>query len=687
MMQEQEFTLSRLVIKNFLCFKDVDLDFADKDIVGILARYRENKSRSNRAGKSSIGDAVDFLLSGLHRGSVLSELVHIGEQAGYIEGVFTDGKKDFTVKRGFDVKSTSSLEVDWITKQEEAQDAINKLFGISPKDLRLTNFLKQGDEQGFMKLKPAQQAEFMSQYMENTHWKEKYKKATEARNVLQQQLKDNNNLKKSLEGSVQVDETLHDLIAELEEKNINIKGVKTDLVDKLAVAREKVRTYAKDKKEREAELSAIQSQIDELHEELSEIEENESAFKTKSAELADVQASLKKLKNLPSETEISKKQTEAEISINDNKALIEAHNKNKGVCPIIKKSCSLISFSEKDIEKKRQKIRELADVISDCAAVSIKLEKRQRLLTKEAALKTAIQKLNFSEELKDKKNSELKKLEEKLEKLAVNKKNNKTQLNDQISDLETRISNLDEQIEKHDNKIVDYKIKISEAEKAREKIEKIDAENLVLQKKITRLNYVCFMFSPKGIPAQEIENAFGEIEDYLNQSLKKIGTGFTVSFSPDKEIKKKEPVCICGHNFVKGFRGAECPVCKTPRQWQKSEEINFKVNENGQQKGFHLDSGGGKQIISYAVKIAFTRYKRAIGKCRLNMLFLDEIDSALDSYLTENVIDSITKLLVQEMGFKQVIIVSHKEQIKSSVPHIIQVTRHDTKGYSTARFV
>ena len=134
------------------------------------------------------------------------------------------------------------------------------------------------------------------------------------------------------------------------------------------------------------------------------------------------------------------------------------------------------------------------------------------------------------------------------------------------------------------------------------------------------------MFSKYGIPSDEVDNSLGTIQDKVNMILKLSGLDLSMHFSPDKEIGGKEPVCICGHHFVKGHRG-DCPDCGMERQNKRKTEMNIKILENGKERKFKMDSGGGKTLIAFAVRIAINLIKREQGKMKLNMLFLDEVDA------------------------------------------------------------
>jgi DNA repair exonuclease SbcCD ATPase subunit len=72
--------------------------------------------------------------------------------------------------------------------------------------------------------------------------------------------------------------------------------------------------------------------------------------------------------------------------------------------------------------------------------------------------------------------------------------------------------------------------------------------------------------------------------------------------------------------------------------------------------------------------------KRQQSMCKLNMLFLDEVDTALDSHLAAQITNSITNVLTKKLGYAQILMVSHKEEVKNAVPHILKVTRKKTRS-------
>src|SRR5690606_31366367 len=125
---------------------------------------------------------------------------------------------------------------------------------------------------------------------------------------------------------------------------------------------------------------------------------------------------------------------------------------------------------------------------------------------------------------------------------------------------------------------------------------------------ITHLRYCAFMSGKGGIPSQEIENAFDEIEDETNFVLQKFGTNLAVQFNPDRELKTWEDSCLaCGQVFPNGQKSRECSSCGTERQRKRKDELTIKVLENGEEQNFAMESGGGKTLVSFSNRLALSR--------------------------------------------------------------------------------
>lgn len=684
----QTYKLKEIILENFGPFKNERLDFTGKDIIGILAEYADNPDRSNRAGKSFLTEAIRYNLTGLHRYKKETDLITRGEEYMLNTCIYEDSEGAlYTIRRGRDAKNKGVLNLDWIEKSRESQEAIDELFGISKEDFDLTSFFKQSETNGFMNLSPTEKTKFLMKWMDNEHWKIKEERVKEDLKEFKNDLKKNENTIEALSDR----ESKEALEIELASVKKEYKAVEKELTD---IHSKKSKTES-EKNEIIKNRNSLKEQVQELEDRIKKSKKAENyqdrlnkQIDSATEELVEYQDTLKKMK--VKEQDIDKLQTEMANKRSEYKNLNDKIKKLKenssGICPIINESCDRITCSEQDLNKlktNREKLKEEGEKLSKEIQKqdnfkSLK-ESVKRSKERVEQLKESIENLEEPESIKElekqikklKSNADSSKLETVREKLA--------EINEELSEVKNKEGSLSQ-------KIGSLNARIKNCDEANEKIERLYKQSQILRKKIEILQSVQLMFSKNGIPADEIENAFKEVEDDINFILKHLQTGLTVSFSPDKELSKWEPVCHCGFSYPKGFKKAACPDCGTPRYKQRKEEISLKIMENGVESDFEGDSGGGKSIISYAVRIALTMLKRRQNKCRLNMLFLDEVDSALDSHLAASITDSITKLLTKRLGYEQILMISHKEEIKNAIPYIIRVTKQDSIE-STAAFI
>ena len=200
------------------------------------------------------------------------------------------------------------------------------------------------------------------------------------------------------------------------------------------------------------------------------------------------------------------------------------------------------------------------------------------------------------------------------------------------------------------------------------------------------LKYVVFTFSKNGIPSQEIENAFTEVQDEINFVLGQFGTDMEIIFSADRELNDWEKSCVsCDFVFPKGYKKGECQECGTPRAKKRKDELQLKVMKAGREYGFYMESGGGKTILSLAIRVALTRLKLRKTGSQFRVLFMDEVDAPFDEENRDKFIQLVNNVLIKKLNFEQVVWVSHSKIISDAIPHTLMITKKST--YSEAEFI
>lgn len=670
------FRLDELTLHNFGIFKDEVIPLEGIEVLGILAEYANDPKRSNRSGKTLIMESIRYLLTGLNRATKTAEMIHEGEDAMWVIGKFSDENgRVYTIKRGVDHKGTGTLNVDWTEKTADGTKAIENLFGVTKDDFDLTSFFKQADINGFMDLGPAKQTEFLMKWLDNEHWKAKLKMVLDDIKMLTEKLRENNALKKALETSMEIDDDLRVTLEALNEANKTLTAKKAKLKenrDKLTRKIDEINRERKGAIRNCVEIKREITQTDLEVEKLAGLKKKRTKLLFEKDDLASKIQPTKEADYSKLVEEIAKIKADMATNANELKSLENA----KGICPILKSPCDSIKVSA---EAKKNNLKEQTALTKKLNALLADKDKHRwnnEVSESINEIKGNMSRVDAKIEasnLKDNRGELKAELEEETKKtltFATKYVEKQEAVEDQVDEIEATIQS-------NNQSIGALESRITKAEEALSKINKVTERSEKLTSRLADLKYIAGMFGRNGIPADEIENAFQEVQDDINYILKELDCGLTVSFSPDKELNTKEPVCHCGFKYPKGYRGSTCEECNSPRLKQRKDEISLKILENGVEKNFKMDSGGGKTIVSYAVRIALSMLKRRQNKCKLDMLFLDEVDSALDSHLATGITDSITKVLTKKLGYDQIFMVSHKEEIKNAVPHILKVTRHE----------
>lgn len=586
--------LRALELHNYGIFKGTHrLQFKDRgEVLGVLARYENAKHRSNRSGKTSLIESILYNLTGSSRSDKEIDLIHYGEQVMHVYCVYEDddGTK-YKIKRGRDIKNNGLLEINWLEKTTEAQREIDKLFGTSAKDLELTNYFKQADIHGFMESSHTGKSEFLMRWLANDHWKNKERLSKIDRDVTKEKLRDNEAEKKALEASLEVDEGL-EVILKSTKRDIKVtteaRDTQQEQLKELIAKKERKKSAFKNATNRIIEIKSILADSGSIVEKRKKLLANKLLLEGENTELRR-----KYKQGCPSDSNIVKQKAEL---VNERKGIREQLEKAKksgnGICPVLNETCDRIKFSPKDLAKSETRLKAITSLIAtyDEELESIEKDKEEFCLIEKNEAKI----ISYQDQLKLLVSIKTEGLNEELEQLVGNQHNNLSKDYDEKIDLlEAAIETLNLDIKRYDKKVGEIEHRIKESEKALEKINEVSERNEVLRKELEDLNYICLMFGKNGIPADEIENAFQEIEDDINYILKEMDSGLSVIFSPDKEIGTWEPVCHCGFAFPKGYRNSECE-CGSLRRKQKREEISLKIIENGREANFANDSGGGK---------------------------------------------------------------------------------------------
>lgn len=678
-----------LRLKNFMLYKDFYQEFDDKDIIAINCKYFDNKHKSNRGGKTTIVEAICYALFGESRAKKEIELIHHGKNLMYVELVLIKNDKKYKIKRGKDINNKTIYEVGFLEKSKEVKSEIESLIGFNKNDFLLTNYFKQNEINSFMLLNHADKKKYLMQWLGNSYW-------VDYENKVNEKLKIEN---KRLQNLIFKSDHYQDEIEELDDIKIEsvIKSIKNEIkiyknklekhkkihnviLSKYEFYTDNYNTYKNNLSKLEKEVKKIkldyQSKIEyknEYKESLKEYNKLESKnIKYNDSNLMDL---------INKESQLTQKIEAMKLDI---KKMEESFC---GICPVLNEQCDRIEKDDLSLNAKRDFLKKLKDdleINSNKIKIEVNAKKHQNKL-KDLKLHLYKLKTKFNDM-------------DSLKKLIVEKLYKVKELENEIDDkldhdIVSKYKTSKEKYIKLEKKLKVLNETLGVSTASMESIKRLkenkirtDREIKTLKKEIDNLRYVSFMFSKNGIPSQQIENAFDSIENEINFILRKLETDLQVIFNPEKELNKWESHCIsCGKEFEKNKKNIECKYCGTLRQKQKKDELHIKILENNSESNFEMESGGGKTLVSLAVRIALSKLKMSQTDSNFNVIFLDEPDSSLDGHNKKTFIKLITELLIKNFGFEQIFWITHEKNIQESIENVLQITRFNT--YSKACFL
>lgn len=686
----KKYVLQKSEIHNFGIFKGtqvIDFDPLEviksngSQIIGVFCEYDEDKEISNRGGKSLFLESIEYNLTGKTRKSPMKSLINNGEDMMYVKNTYVNilnPSDTKTIRRGCDIKGSSVLELDWNDKTADVKKEIEATFGIGD-DFSDVTYFKQNDIHEIMNMKTARMAEFLAGLFNNQHW-ENYKKKVEVdRNDLQKRLTENETRKRMLEESVIIDIDAEVKIKDLE-KEIKSNKKLIDECDSEILAIDKFFNEINSKKK---EIREIKKTIEEINEKIARGKTLAKEIKSNKSKIADLEAKLHDISE--SYEDVISKLSEAKSKKNRLSESIKNIKNLKGVCPVLNKTCDLIDAkSSGDVKSMTKEVLELENKIEKLTDLKNKIDDNDDIKTDITDIKNRNISLKAKyDAIKVEDNTA--ELDKKLNKLRkeIDQENIHT-AEDKLNEYKHDKSQAKLQIDTINKEIGKIQIKLEQSEKSLDQLNSLEDRNKELRSQIEDLNWLMLAFGKYGIPADEIDNGAKLLEQKADEVISRLIPTMNVEFHADRETQKWEPLCVsCGVPFAKGHRNEQpCTECGTARQKQRTSLMNFKIIEDGNETDFELDSGGGKTMISIAIRIAIALLKRDQGSCNLDMIILDEIDKPFDKHYARKAIDLITKYLTNELGFSQILIISHNETLKNSAPQMVKVTRHIDKRSS-----
>lgn len=684
--------IEKIRIENFMCFKGIHtLEFTGRELVGIIGAYDGDKSESNRSGKTAFLDSIRWCLYGKSRAKRANELIHSGLDQASVTIDLAGDRKQISVTRLVSKNTGGQLFIHTAKgeKKKATQEKLNEYLGMTWPECEATSFFKQNDIDQFLECDSTKKKEILLRWLSNTDWQTYENEAITAKKQVEARERDamarlgavaadaidpeevRGLLKENAESFESNQKDLSELI--LRRSQLEIKKRDFQLVDKKLRDIEKLNIKIKDLARRRPDCDSHFRLLEELNENLAkykivDLKRFEKAEKNKDKCIEKASSLNQKIDNLKNQIHsISHSMT--------------------GVCPILQESCSRIEVDVDKVENLKSEINDLQEKQAEVLALKDRCVKVMRLRGKQEEWQNEIDKINsvsatahaIEEQIADIK-IDIKFIEESIPRDLESQID---LVESELREIPERESNLQAEARillKREAHLGEQIKQFNYRKKQRDLIEKQIAD---IRSDLADIKYVCYMFSKNGIPSIELENSYHSVERDANYILKQLKAPFRFEFEASRELADWEPACLrCDSFFERGTRIHVCSKCHAPREKKTKDELQIKVFEGDQERPFYLDSGGGKMLLSVALRLALGCLAKRRSGSNWSTLFLDEVFGPLDKTNRKKMAELITTVISKSLGFEQIFLISHDPEIQSATAKKLIVSRHKDENWS-----
>lgn len=176
-----------------------------------------------------------------------------------------------------------------------------------------------------------------------------------------------------------------------------------------------------------------------------------------------------------------------------------------------------------------------------------------------------------------------------------------------------------------------------------------------------------------SVPARIAAQQLGELEQEANSLLE--GTGVSLRFSWARELADKAPACEeCGFVYP-SKRGDACPTCKAARGKKRAQELELLCDDgSGAEEDVRFNSGGTRAIVGSSIRLAASAMLSRLRSSTVAWAIVDEPFGSLDAENREQLARTFAGML-NSVGLEQALVVSHDPALLAALPNRIVVDK------------
>lgn len=683
-----------LELKNFLAYRDpLPLSF-DGIQVACLAG-------ANGAGKSSLLDAITWVLWGKARMNAADELIYQGQSDMRVSLVFDQAGLRFKVVRQRKSGKRSLLEFQgwdqatesWKTLSEATMRAtqyrIDALLRLDYETFVNSSFLIQGKADAFTRKTPNQRKQILSNILGLAVWEDYENKAKKEIRIgqseiqrldgrieeIEREVSKEDKHKKELAESESAADYAAKILAEAENAWAGLENARNQLVfhqrqvDDLSERIRNIEINLREAQEEIGELrvradkETIQKNLDQVRSQLKQLEPIQAKHLDITDQVAQLRQTAAHLRGINTALGPETKPVKARLET------LEGATEPR--CPTCGQPLSeehrhkLLEELQAEVEGKRGQFRRNRDQLNEfelkIARLSEEVAELDKSLSKRVEFEKKIGELELSLTYAEEASEKAIELERKSARWKVDlekerKKRDEEEALAEQSEVQLRAATLQKddlqklRLEKRmaDERVGGGRQKLAAIMSLREQRRRHVDERSKLADDNGLLEDLRQAFGKNGLPAMIIETVVPELERSANELLARMTEGrMAVRFNTLREIKS-------GH---------------------MREALDIIISDELGTRPYDTYSGGESFRINFAIRIAISKLLARRAGAQLRSLFIDEGFGSQDAQGREQLVSAINSI---QDDFDLILVITHLEEMKDAFPARIEVSKTAT---------
>lgn len=623
--------LAALRLSNWKCFYGDHSLVLDAKVYAIVARLRTDETRSNWCGKSSLTEAITFVLSGKHVFRTEDEFISLGEKRCSCSITFDDGS---IVTRSRDRGKSTVLKYRVDGRElsgDEARFEILRRMGLTEQDFDATWCFEQRQIARFILSRPKDRMDMVSGWV-GLGPLEQAEAVAKSR-------------------AAQLIGDLDDVVARIAsakrvEQDAVGDGTLDILLAKIVDAEDRTRTARASRdaaRKAHVEANAVVRHFEnaDRYEQVKvhgmQLAEQERVLRGE-AEAADVSA-VAEDHRLAVAT-----QAEARRQVNQRKTV--ARGQFDGRCPIAEVSCparnqinQTRSVAQVALDRAESALADASEVEQTAAGevarvTSAKLELRTVEAKLESARKVALE-------------------------LRESRKVVRGLCRPDLGSLAEVEVAAQEMVVVAERELATLRHRSETAERARIEHAKLVVTQEDLDVRLATVQEAMKIFGKNGAQRRVAESVLGHIEATANAMLRDSGIELSVEIRWSREGDGLATACeVCGWAFPSSTKVKECKRCREARGPKLVHSLDFVLSRR---------SGAAEDLAGIAIQLAASAWLRDARDSTWTTAILDEATAHLDVAHRRMFLTSAFRML-SHAGFDQAFVVAHSQHLADALP-------------------